>query len=382
MSKSLATFFFVLFVAVLAVLPAFADEGRIPISRPGTVIGANGKYVVTRPLSGGGGPIVTVGAPNVDIDLNGMVLTNLGAAFPIISIGAGADNVTIRNGTLSSGSVGIEALGPTRKVDIEDVRIQDMVTGAGQGIHLGDVQEAAVRRVEITNTTSEGILWNGPTIQIGSIESNLVRRTGSGIIITPNGGYNLAVLHNQIADAVPFGAGAFPGYGIVLSSCFGSLVSENIVTVARQDGILLTLSRGNKVYNNTVSFCYGNGIHLGQIANGNLVLDNNSHSNGIAQLPIGGSGLMVEGSENMIQGNALNSNLGFGLQFCTVNTSCNNTFGRNTARNNQALVAGPCGACAGTPALFPPNSCNVFCGGGGFLNSTFGDNLIPGPPVF
>jgi parallel beta-helix repeat protein len=383
MSKSLATPLFVLFVAVLAVLPASADEGRIPISLPGTVIGANGKYVVTRPLSGGAGPVVRVGAPNVDIDLNGMILTNLGAAFPIISITAGADHVTIRNGTLSSGSVGIEALGPTRKVDIEDVKILGMAVGAGRGIRLGEVQSAAIRRVEITDTSGEGILWDGATVRrLGSIENNILQRTSGGIIvIAPGEGFSLAVLNNRIMVSDTGAAGGFLGYGIVVSGFSGAIVSENTVANARKDGILVTVSRGIKIHNNVVTGSQGNGIHLDPSASSNLVLENVATSNGTALLPIGGSGLLVEGDSNMIEGNQLNTNLGFGLQFCSANTSCNNTFGRNTARNNFALVTGACGACAGSPGLFPPNSCNVFCQPA-FLNSTFGNNLIPGPPVF
>jgi parallel beta-helix repeat protein len=167
----------------------------------------------------------------------------------------------------------------------------------------------------------------------------------------------------------------------VVSGFSGALVSDNTVVGARSDGILLRQTRASKLFNNDVTSCQGNGIHLDPIAFGNLVLENVASGNGLALLPIGGSGLLIESADNMIKGNLLNNNLGYGLQFCTPNASCNNTFGKNTARANQAAVVGPCGACAGAPALFPPNSCNVFCQAAS-PNSTFGDNLIPGPPVF
>ena len=73
---------------------------------------------------------------------------------------------------------------------------------------------------------------------------------------------------------------------------------------------------------------------------------------------------MVAGTQNLIERNLLNGNGGFGLQFCIPGDSCNNTFGRNMARGNGGAVIGPCGACAGAPALFPPNSCNVAVSGG------------------
>jgi len=381
MSRSPETLYLALLVAVGAIPPALAAEGRTPVFAAGTVIVDDGSYVVTAPLLGGGGPVVTVNAFKVDLDLNGMVLTNLGANFPVIAVLPGVDQVTIRNGVLSSGSVGIEALGQTRIVTIEDVRIVDMVVGAGQGIHLDDVRTAAIRCVEIADTLGEGILWDGGFLRRhGTIEDNLVQRTAGGIVlIAPGEGFSLAVRNNRVFESGTGGTGAFPGYGIVVAGFSGSIVAENTVSEARNDGIFVRQSRGVKIYNNSVSGSGGNGIHLDSSAFGNLVLDNVATSNGTAQLPIGGSGLLVEGGGNMIQGNLLNNNLGYGLQFCNANTACGNTFGRNTARNNQAVVTGPCAACAGTPALFPPDSCNIFC----FptQNSTFGDNLIPGPPV-
>jgi parallel beta-helix repeat protein len=367
-------------VSVVLIVPflagaVLAAEGRTPVFAPGTVLGADGKYIVTRNLAGGAGAVITIGAPNVDLDLNGFLLT--GAGGPVISVQPGMDHVSIHNGVLSGGTVGIEALGPTRKVDIEDVKIHNP-TGA-QGIHLGDVEGAVLRRNEITDTPSEGISWDGPgTVKHGTIENNLLRRTSAGIVV--NNCSSVAILNNRLEEPGTGAGGAFPGNGIVLLSCQGSLVSENTIERSRVDGIFLLNSKGNKLFDNVVRTSAGNGIHIDGGSTDTLILNNVASGNGTGLLATGGEGLLVEGTQNLIERNELNSNAGFGLRFCIAGGSCANTFGRNMARGNGGALLAPCGPCGGAPLLFPPNSCNI--AGCGVPNSTFGDNLIPGPPIF
>jgi parallel beta-helix repeat protein len=81
----------------------------------------------------------------------------------------------------------------------------------------------------------------------------------------------------------------------------------------------------------------------------------------------GQHGLWVQGTRNLVERNTLNGNTGCGLFLMGPM----NTYGRNMARGNGGLGCGPCFA------LFPPESCDAAPG-----NTSFGDNLIPGPPVF
>ena len=367
--------FSIVLILPLAAGVALAAEGRTPVFAPGTFIGAEGKYIVTRNLAAGPGSVITIGAPMVDLDLNGFTLTGGGA--PVIAVAAGVDHVTIRNGTLRAGTIGIDAPGLTRKIDIEDVKIASPST---QGIHLGDVEGAAIRRVEISDTPSEGIVWDGPgVVKHGTIENNLLRRTAAAIVVVNNCS-SVAILNNRIEEPVN-AAGVFPGCGIAVAACQATLISENTIERCAFDGIRVVASRGNKLYNNVIRQCAGNGITLDPGTSDTLVLNNVASGNGTGALPSGGSGLLVQGTANQIERNLLNTNAGFGLQFCMPGLSCNNTFGRNMARANGGGVIGPCGACAGAPALFPPNSCNVGCPAA-IPNSTYGDNLIPGPPIF
>jgi parallel beta-helix repeat protein len=273
---------------------------------------------------------------------------------------------------LAGRTIGIDAPGPGRKIDIEDVKIHDPTA---QGIHLGDVEGAAIRRVEITDTPSEGILWDGPgTVKHGSIEDNLLRRTATAIAVTGSCS-SVAILNNRIEEPVNPG-GFLPGNGIIIMSCGATLVSENTIERAAADGIRVMQSKGNKLYNNVIRSCAGNGIFIDPGSSDTLILNNVASGNGTGALPSGGSGLLVMGTANLIERNLLNGNGGFGLQFCMAAVSCNNTFGRNMARGNAGAVIGPCGACA---ALFPPNSCGVGGCPAATPNTSYGDNLIPFP---
>jgi parallel beta-helix repeat protein len=361
----------------LAATAAFAAEGRTPVWASGTLLGTDGKYIVTRNIAGGAGAVILIGAPNVELDLNGFTLT--GAGSPVISVLPGADHVTIRNGVLAGGTIGIDAPGPTRKIDIEDVKIHNP---ANSGIHLGDVEGAAIRGVEITDTSSEGILWDGPgLVKHGTIANNLLRRTSAGIVVLNNCS-SVAIEDNRLEEPGTGAGGVFPGYGITLVTCGATLVKNNTIERSKADGINLINTKGNKIYNNVVRTAGGNGIRLDGGSSDTLVIHNVVSGSGTGALGTGGSGVMVEGSFNVVEGNLLNSNAGIGLHYCGP-AACSNTFGRNTARGNTgAVLPAFCGACVafGVGAA-APNACNTAAACAPANTSSSG-NLIPGPPIF
>jgi parallel beta-helix repeat protein len=358
-------------------MQALAAEGRIPVWASGTLLGADGKYIVTRNIVGGAGSTILIGAPNVDLDLNGFTLT--GGGSPVISVLAGADHVTIRNGVLAGGTIGIDVPGAARKIDVEDVKIHDTSTS---GIHLGSVEGAAIRRVEITDTGSEGILWDGPAaVKHGTIQDNLLRRTSAGIVVMNNCS-SVAISDNRIEEPGTGAGGVLPGTGIGVIACGAVLVKNNTIERSKADGINLISSRGNKIYNNVVRTAGGNGIRLDGGTSDTLVLHNVVSGSGTGALASGGSGLMVEGSLNAAENNLLNSNAGVGLHYCGP-AACTNTFGRNTARGNTgAVFPAFCGACVAFGAgAVGPNSCNT-AAACAVPNTSSSGNLIPGPPIF
>jgi parallel beta-helix repeat protein len=342
-------------------LPAAAAEGRIPVWAP-TTLAADGKYIVTRDIMGTGAasPIV-ITAPNVDLDLNGFNVTEPGGGFPVILIPGPIGVGNVHNGTLTMGSAGIDApfAGVGGKLVLESLRIQG---SGGFGIHSA-IETNVIRRSVIEGTGGDGILIDGPLLHTGIIDGNVITSTGANGIVHVGG--NMTISYNSIAGPALI--------GILISPGSGCLVLENTVGGAGTEGIVIRGSKGIKLFDNVVRESGSNGIHVDPGSTDSLILNNVSTGNGFALPP--GNGLLVEGDQNLVERNTLNSNNCAGLFFTGL--GCGNTFGRNMARGNVGACA--LGACAGPPALFPPNSCNACAAP---VNSTFGDNLIPGPPVF
>ncbi len=332
-------------------LPAVAVEGRIPVFAPGPIV-ASGKYIVTRNLPAGVNPIITIAAAKVDLDLNGFEIGSGGAGFPAISISAPASDVAIRNGTLT-GSIEMAAGVSASTVVIEDVRIQEFV--GGWSIQLLNVGKAAIRRVAVESGFGRGILvdgWGASYKGVSIIEGCSLQTHVDSAIKVMDGQY--AVRDNVISTDNT--------HGIVLENAAGSIVAGNIVR-AGATGIFLNGGSGHKVFNNVVNQCFFHGIHV--LSDGNMILDNLVTGCGFNS---GEHGIFVQGNRNHIGRNTLNNNFGYGLAFAAGSTA--NIYGGNMARGNT----GPVVACG---PLFPPNSCDLGAG-----NTTYGDNLIPGPPVF
>jgi parallel beta-helix repeat protein len=336
---------------VLITLPALAGEGRQPIYQP-TVINTPGKYIVTRNISaaGMGMPVIDIQSPDVDVDLNGFTLTG-DPLFPVV-LAFQVDNVTVRNGTVKDGETGVRFKGnqdlePFRKAVAEDIN----AIGGTWGIWLSDYTDFAIRRNNVTRTGGDAILVQGHIdhTTMGTIEHNRIYDIEDpGIVVTK--GSSVAILNNRIEDLLD-------GPGIHYGNGSGGLIEGNTVlrTLTGAHGIEIYDSKGCKVANNVVREVAGNGIYLWPGSTTDTLVVENVVSNS------GGNGLRVEGSLNHLECNVLTSNTGEGLHL--TNSSSMNTYGRNTSRGNTG------GACANVD----------FCDFGGG-NSTFLDNLIPGPP--
>jgi parallel beta-helix repeat protein len=373
MRRTLAVVSF-LALLCLAVPLTMAAEGRIPIWLPGTAITADGSYVVTRNLTGGAGiPLIEIRDParRVELDLNGFTLEGAGDNAVVITT-QNAEEIVIRNGLIVRAPIAVERPGllpVAGTVVIEDMQIRDATV---TGIYLSDVKNPVIRRVNILNDDDAGPVGNGieldgnAVFKNGTIEQNTIRTAFNAIRVW--WGSAVAIRHNRIET--PF------GHGIVVERCVGCLIEKNTISDADNDGIILwEQSNGCKIYNNTVHRGEVHGIHIGEDCFDNLILDNVIRESGWGGSPqpgVGNSdGLFVEGHRNHIERNTVNYNDRCGILL----VGSGNTFGRNLARGNDP---GGFGLCAALPcALFPPNSCDMGPG-----NSSFGDNLIPGPPIF
>jgi hypothetical protein len=316
-------------LALASAVAALAAEGRVPVFAAGTAIVADGKYIVTRNISGFGagcpGPLVSIAVPGappagkVDLDLNGMTLDNTGCGFPVISVTTPADQVAIHNGTLKGGTASIDipvsGAGPLLQLKVEGVR---SLAAAGPHLHLSDVVSAVIRRSEITGGAlggAEAILWDGIGAPGGgTIADNVIRATTAGIVAFPPAN-NLGILNNRI-EGILRGCGALPpapiGTAIFLTGGAAALVSENTIEKICAEGISFRSMRKSKIYDNLVAGCGSNGIHLDAATRDVLVVNNVSGGNGFPFPP--GDGLLVEGLQNLIDRNVLNDNATFGLR--------------------------------------------------------------------
>lgn len=341
--------------------PAFAADGRKPIWLGGTVITEPGHYVVTRNIpSSGSVPAIEIMTSNVDLDLNGMSVGG-GDTAPGVRVGNIMGEITIRNGSIEHVSEGISITSGSFRVLLEDLLIHE---SSGAGIHIANSENFVIRRVTIKRVSGDGILLDGVLIKHGTIESVQVRDT-FGTPIRVSSGSTVALIGNEVDTT------SLVQPGIWLESCAGCLLADNRVHDTGREGILLQGFTGGKVYANVVARAGVHGIVLDSASSDSLVRDNVVTGSG-EHTSSAGCGLLVEGDRITVEGNTLNSNRGAGLRLAT--TSSEVSFGRNTARGNAGVGTGPC---AGTPALFSPNSCNNGSG-----NTSSGGNLIPGPPVF
>ncbi len=353
-----------LILACSAAVPAIAAEGRTPVYLDGTVILADGKYVMTRNIvSAAGVPVIDIVAPYVDLDLNGFTIFG-GPGAPCIQISGSPTEVRIFNGTLVDGGQGIvrpPALGPAQTIIIEDMKIEAM---NGVAIELWDVETAVIRRNRIIDPGGPGISLPTPGLFThGSITDNTIKRTlGDGVFVDTAAAMEIS--RNQL-EVVGSGLG---GNGIALFNSVGCLVAENVISDPAGDGILLGNSGGNKLRNNVIRHAFGHGIYVDIGSADNFVVDNVATDCGF---DFGfGHGLWVEGRRNHIEGNTLNGNQSCGMMLDAPSGA--NVFGRNMARGNVGVGCLPC------PLLFPPESCD----NSGAGNDTNLENMIPGPPPF
>lgn len=362
MIRSLRILCVLIFAGLLA-LPAWGAEGRTPVWVPGTILGTDGAYIVTRDIIGGGPvPIIDIAAPRVTLDLNGFTLDNTGGATAAIIISGPVVEVTVRNGTIIGGTESIFRIpGPPGN----SVRIENILSigAAADAIRLEDTRNVEIWRNTVVDAFGNAIaVTGGATFKTGHIEENTVNRTvtGDGIFVERSSA--VSIRHNRVE--VPTGS------GIHVADAIACLIGENQVSDADGQGIWLEFARACKVYNNVVNRGETNGIWVDPGSEDNFLLDNVVRESGLGGAPfppgIGGFGILIDGGRNHIERNTINFNDGCGLFI----GGFDNTYGRNMARGND-----PSGTwfCAGAPCgLFPPDSCDV-----GPANTSFGDNYIP-----
>ena len=304
---------------------SWADEGRIPVSDPNTTLSVPGRYVVTRNLTGTGSPIITLNASDIDLDLNGMLITQSDAGQVAIQAGGGFWNHRIHGGSVRGGLFGINVSGVTKRAVIEGVDI----TGSGfDGIRINDTQEFVVRNNIIHDVVDPGngcglriTPFGGSVAKRGLIEDNAFRRMNRGIVVLDARG--VVVTRNRLID--------IDSTAVEIWDSLGLVISQNTI----------------------------HDVGVG------ITLDSNSHDNVLTANTVTTSIIGIDllgGDRNLLDGNVCNANTGWGIRLSPGST--NNVYRGNMARGNGG--SSPC------PIISTADFCVHTAG-----NTSAGNNFLP-----
>jgi parallel beta-helix repeat protein len=320
--------------------------------------------------------VVGTGVEAVDINLNGFTIT--GNPGEHVIRGFHLRSLVLRTGSVVAPPpvpfAAIEVLGSgVNRLTVEGLII------VGGSLWINEVEDVALRRNMITDSDwglgvfgtpaapatgviEDNLIRNGTAlgIDLGNIRSMLIRENqvesmaGSAITLNNTGGVHL------IGNTV---GGSGSGLGINIQASTSCLLAQNVVSDLGSTGIDVGGgTAGCLILNNMVSNNAGHGLAIGDSTKikvqGNVVSGNGAH--GVA---------LFDADHCEIRDNTLSGNTGFGLIFDS--TSDGNTYGDNTIRDNAGS------GCA--------NPGPATCGGSdlcddGTGNTSFGDNLAPGPP--
>jgi len=331
--------------------PLPAEEGRRPVWESPTVISAPGQYVLTRNLlpDPGGGSVITISGPHVDLDLNGFHIDNGASTSPVIDVQSAFAEVRIHDGTVTGGAQSIAASSGKRLV-VEDMNLH--FSGAN-AIVASSVDEVVIRNNRISDIASEAIYVTSATSSSGIIEGNQLRRASVAIRLGDVSG--LTIRLNQIEDT--------PSDGIQVYAAGGLLIERNSVGTAQGFGIFLHSTHGSTLRNNVLHGNLEAGIYLYSNCTDNLILEN------VVSETIDNHGILILGSRNQVEGNLANSNAYCGFHF--ESTSVGNIYRRNIARGNN----GPnCVATCAAPVVISTDLCDQ-----GTSNTSALDNFLPNP---
>jgi parallel beta-helix repeat protein len=265
--------------ALLFVLPQ-TSQSSPPISITGcTTISSSGQYRLDTDLTFTPGPAglptsstcITIGASNVDLNLNGHTITGPGGG--------------------SDGTAGISVTAKT----MVDIKGPGIITSFGRGIDFDGVTSSDVKQV-----TATGNFF--------------------GFVVNNNSQGNLFRENTSTGNAQ---------HGFTLNGAINNGFLNNVASNNGAEGILLFAGSGNQVKGNTTN---GNGqdgiLSGGGVSTGHSIKDNTATGNGLF-----GIRLLAGSTGNNVKGNTAQSNNSTDLvdnnANCDNNTWADNIF--NTA---------------------------------------------------
>lgn len=152
----------ILLLAAVIAAPLGAAEGKIPIWMP-TIITQPGYYLLTRDISGSAGPVISIPADGVTLDLNGHTIGQTSMTAPAIDIGGatgGTKGIVIQGGKVQGGLHGIVSSGPGDEMPIV---LSDLI--------LSGQMQSAVKAVGFGQLSAQGIIIVNGNVGFELLES-------------------------------------------------------------------------------------------------------------------------------------------------------------------------------------------------------------------
>jgi hypothetical protein len=185
-------------LATLLCMPALARAATVIDTVPYTIT-ASGTYELKSNLTANNTVGITVQAANVVINLNGFTLAQSQPTSAKDGIDVSADNVTVRNGTISGFQSAVSLRGSVGKA--EDLRLLGNV---GIAILIESGSDNAVVNCVIIGLTDGKPGTFGIVVRSSSgdlLKGNQISEFAGGIDCTADVGSGCAILHNYVANA-------------------------------------------------------------------------------------------------------------------------------------------------------------------------------------
>ena len=250
---------------IIAVLVIMSSTGAAAfVGACGTVLDSPGKYVLENDLTDcAGAYAVKITSDDVELDLNGHVISGLGGGYGIYIYKA--DDVTVKNGTISGFRTGIEITRSTRiKISENEISNNDI------GIRALSSDDIDIVDNTILFNDEKGIYINSGshTIKGNTVDANAL----NGIELS--GVSSTRIDGNKIRDNGANGISVYNSYDL---NILNNLIQRNSV------GVFLNRVGESRFHNNTLcSNDYGIEVHSSsnnnQLNRNNFVGSTGSHA--------------------------------------------------------------------------------------------------------
>jgi hypothetical protein len=301
-----------------------ADEGRIPIFQPTTIM-QSGSYVLTRDLIGATccQPILVIQAKDVTIDLNGYRIIDSGEAIGI-RIDSPTSHLRVRNGTIESNAVPILS-SVNMELDLDGVSL----SSAYDAVSSGPAITLRMQRSSVFGHNTALRLGSGSTADVSDSYFS------GDFVLSCIGTCNTVRFVNNLFSTV-FYFGQVSSAGLLLEhNTFKSSSSINVLTATANHRIT-----SNSFYGTVNIVGDGNLIDGNQFLGPDARLIVTSNQNRIIGNQISGAtshGIDINGSTNLIEGNSVTGGNAFGLFFAG---GTGNAYKNNFLMNNSSGAVG------------------------------------------